>query len=73
MFSLLPFKNLDRVVDKYKAYLSEEITIWLEMYSNIGIMNHIDVGKTTTIKCNIYWISKLREVHKVGDTMDGMW
>ena len=54
MFSLLPFKNLDRVVDKYKAYLSEEITIWLEMYSNIGIMNHIDVGKTTTIKCNIY-------------------
>ena len=61
------------MVDKDKAYLSEEIKIWLEMYSNIGIMDQIYGGKTTTIKCNIYRTSKLREVQKGGATMDSMW
>ncbi|KAL5078130.1 hypothetical protein RYX36_017114, partial [Vicia faba] len=47
----------------------------LKDYCNIGIMAHIDVGKTTTIKRIIFYTKrnyKIREVREGIETMDWM-
>ncbi len=47
----------------------------LERYRNIGIMAHIDAGKTTTTECILYYTGKsykIGEVHDGAATMDWM-
>jgi elongation factor G len=47
----------------------------LERYRNIGIMAHIDAGKTTTTERILYYTGKnykIGEVHEGAATMDWM-
>merc|ERR1719148_309079 len=58
-----------------EASSSENRKVDLPFYRNIGIMAHIDAGKTTTTERVLYYTGKsykIGEVHEGGATMDWM-
>jgi len=62
-------------LDVSEANSSKFRTVNLEQYRNIGIMAHIDAGKTTTTERILYYTGKsykIGEVHEGGATMDWM-
>lgn len=62
-------------IDKKKASSAPQREVDLEFYRNIGIMAHIDAGKTTTTERILYYTGKsykIGEVHEGGATMDWM-
>lgn len=64
-----------QTVDKAKASSAPQREVDLDLYRNIGIMAHIDAGKTTTTERILYYTGKsykIGEVHEGGATMDWM-
>jgi elongation factor G len=64
-----------QVVDKAAASSAPQREVDLDFYRNIGIMAHIDAGKTTTTERILYYTGKsykIGEVHEGGATMDWM-
>jgi elongation factor G len=62
-------------IDLEKASSSPERKVKIPDYRNIGIMAHIDAGKTTTTERILYYTGKsykIGEVHEGGATMDWM-
>jgi len=62
-------------VDPNLASSAPEREFDLQYYRNIGIMAHIDAGKTTTTERILYYTGKsykIGEVHEGGATMDWM-
>ena len=62
-------------IDKKVASSAEQREVDLDLYRNIGIMAHIDAGKTTTTERILYYTGKsykIGEVHEGGATMDWM-
>jgi elongation factor G len=62
-------------IDKKEASSAPQREVDLEFYRNIGIMAHIDAGKTTTTERILYYTGKsykIGEVHEGGATMDWM-
>lgn len=67
--------TLAQDIDKKEASSSPLREIDLDLYRNIGIMAHIDAGKTTTTERILYYTGKsykIGEVHEGGATMDWM-
>lgn len=64
-----------QTIDKAEASSAKERIVDLDLYRNIGIMAHIDAGKTTTTERILYYTGKsykIGEVHEGGATMDWM-
>jgi elongation factor G len=64
-----------QTVDPKVASSAKQREIDLQFYRNIGIMAHIDAGKTTTTERILYYTGKsykIGEVHEGGATMDWM-
>ena len=64
-----------QTVDKATASSAPQREVDLDLYRNIGIMAHIDAGKTTTTERILYYTGKsykIGEVHEGGATMDWM-
>ena len=62
-------------IDKKIASSAEQREVDLDLYRNIGIMAHIDAGKTTTTERILFYTGKsykIGEVHDGGATMDWM-
>lgn len=73
--SLTALNMVAQTVDKKVASSAKQREIDLEFYRNIGIMAHIDAGKTTTTERILYYTGKsykIGEVHEGGATMDWM-
>jgi len=65
----------ESAVDPKAASSAAEREVDLGLYRNIGIMAHIDAGKTTTTERILYYTGKsykIGEVHEGGATMDWM-
>ena len=64
-----------QTVDPKVASSAAQREVDLDLYRNIGIMAHIDAGKTTTTERILYYTGKsykIGEVHEGGATMDWM-
>jgi len=62
-------------LDQLKDVAGKNAVLPLEKYRNIGIMAHIDAGKTTTTERILYYTgreNKIGEVHEGAATMDWM-
>eukprot|EP00537_Pseudo-nitzschia_pungens_P000579 CAMPEP_0172367160 /NCGR_PEP_ID=MMETSP1060-20121228/19409_1 /TAXON_ID=37318 /ORGANISM="Pseudo-nitzschia pungens, Strain cf. cingulata" /LENGTH=760 /DNA_ID=CAMNT_0013091293 /DNA_START=26 /DNA_END=2308 /DNA_ORIENTATION=- len=62
-------------IDKKLASSAKQREVDLDLYRNIGIMAHIDAGKTTTTERILFYTGKsykIGEVHEGGATMDWM-
>jgi len=73
--STISMSTQDQVVDKKEASSASQREVDLDLYRNIGIMAHIDAGKTTTTERILYYTGKsykIGEVHDGGATMDWM-
>lgn len=67
--------KLLRIIDGNKGYTSVARATPIDRYRNIGIMAHIDAGKTTTTERVLYYTGvshKIGEVHEGAAVMDWM-
>ena len=72
--SFLKMSTPQQIIDNV-ATIMENRNVDLTKYRNIGIMAHIDAGKTTTTERILYYTGKsykIGEVHEGAATMDWM-